>query len=931
MYFCPICLEPCPTDKHFLLHWKLKHDVSRHNLTLRCRQYNCARIFTDIHNFKRHLLRAHMKDFIFEPYPSIETQVVSSNCEEIRKDVDMWFTDSNDAMIEDTGIHILDSSSEEIYKTPSDSTDVSGIKPIHFAKQMCNVTALFVAKLYANNNLPRNFVQEVIHDVKLILNSVQTIKKKCNSVQDLDSQTEIDEMFEIFKDSFNIYKSEYQTIKYFSDFQYLILPFRIIISSEIDSRRKANKRQIYVKERDLYVISLKLVFTKFLQLPGIFGSILSYIKEIRQSRSVYSILQGEVWPKIEQKFDNIVLPLILYYDEFEVNNPLGTHRGINKLGAVYCSIACIPPAYSSVLENIFLVQLHNANDHKNLGNKIIFSNIIEQLVQLETDGIYIDISGSSQKVYFSLLLITGDNLGLNTILGFNNSFNSNYCCRVCSIEKEDRFNQLIEEEQIIRTADNYKIDVAECSNGVVEECIFNILPNFNVLTNISFDPMHDIFEGICRYESAQILNALINTEKHLSLETLNNRIRFFDFGLNDDINIPPPVNREALNKGCIIYTASEMSCFIKYLGLFIGDLIPEENKIWKLYTLLREIICIIMAPSYSEGTTNLLKIILSEHHALYLELFGERLKPKHHFLLHYPRLMQKMGPPKYISSLRFEAKHKSFKDSAKVITSRKNIAYTLALKQQLQLNFRLMTNKGFEKAILIGPTLNENLNDLQSNTNSQLAFFLKNVDYTTQSWISIDGVLYKPNMILKVNIDDLFSYFGQIKNILVERKSSNVHFVLRKLITVRFSLHLYAFEVALTNELYKRDVFKFSLNYVISYFIKAYNMLYVHYTTLSEHQLFHDKNTLCVIHRKKRHLNNLSIFEIKIYMCAFQWKSVNGITNEDNVSSNKYFILLNKLLFRATQINKGSDYLKYSLLAVILMILFFERCYFKQL
>jgi len=29
------------------------------------------------------------------------------------------------------------------------------------------------------------------------------------------------------------------------------------------------------------------------------------------------------------------LPLILHYDELEINNPLGTHRGLHKLGVVY--------------------------------------------------------------------------------------------------------------------------------------------------------------------------------------------------------------------------------------------------------------------------------------------------------------------------------------------------------------------------------------------------------------------------------------------------------------------------------------------------------------------------------------------------------------------------------------------------------------------
>jgi len=56
-----------------------------------------------------------------------------------------------------------------------------------------------------------------------------------------------------------------------------------------------------------------------------------------------------------------------------------------------------------------------------------------------------------------------------------------------------------------------------------------------------FDVMHDIFEGICRYEIAKILNNLINIEKLFSLNTLNNRIRF-----HNDKNISPAINETLL-------------------------------------------------------------------------------------------------------------------------------------------------------------------------------------------------------------------------------------------------------------------------------------------------------------------------------------------------------------------------------------------------
>ncbi|XP_074095813.1 uncharacterized protein LOC141525289 [Cotesia typhae] len=44
---------------------------------------------------------------------------------------------------------------------------------------------------------------------------------------------------------------------------------------------------------------------------------------------------------------DLILPLIVFYDDLETGNPLGSHAGINKLGAVYTSIATVPPTMSS--------------------------------------------------------------------------------------------------------------------------------------------------------------------------------------------------------------------------------------------------------------------------------------------------------------------------------------------------------------------------------------------------------------------------------------------------------------------------------------------------------------------------------------------------------------------------------------------------------
>jgi len=71
------------------------------------------------------------------------------------------------------------------------------------------------------------------------------------------------------------------------------------------------------------------------------------------------------------------------------------------------------------------------------GNHAIFKHIINQLNFLENIGIVINIKGSLYRVFFSLGLILGDNLGLHSVLGFTESFVAHYPCRFCKLSKTE--------------------------------------------------------------------------------------------------------------------------------------------------------------------------------------------------------------------------------------------------------------------------------------------------------------------------------------------------------------------------------------------------------------------------------------------------------------------------------------------------------------
>lgn len=64
--------------------------------------------------------------------------------------------------------------------------------------------------------------------------------------------------------------------------------------------------------------------------------------------------------------------LILYFDDFEINSPIGTHCCFHKIGALKFSLYCPADEYASQLEYIFLVQFQNTVEYDNCDNEKLF-------------------------------------------------------------------------------------------------------------------------------------------------------------------------------------------------------------------------------------------------------------------------------------------------------------------------------------------------------------------------------------------------------------------------------------------------------------------------------------------------------------------------------------------------------------------------------
>lgn len=470
---------------------------------------------------------------------------------------------------------------------------------------------------------------------------------------------------------------------------------------------------------------------------------------------------------------------------------------------MYYSCPVIPQKFLAALKNIFVSTVVLCNDRNVLnGNEKVFQLAIGDLKILESEGLELNVNGEVKIVYFALAVMLGDNAGINSILGFVESFSANYYCRFCKLHKCQAHYMTAVPEIFLRTVDNYAEDVIvndQSETGVFEECVFNCLESYHVVVNGTVDIMHGILEGVAKYDLCKVLFEFVYVRKYFSDDTFRDRIDNFHYGPLEAGNRPPSnkISRKSLAEDSLNF--SEMLCFVRHLGEMIGDLVPEDDPVWELYILLREIIDILFAPEFSAGTENLLHVLVVEHHQLYMELFLCNVKQKFHFMLHYSSLMLTLGPLVHLSSIRWEAKHRELKQVARATNSRINLPHTVVLKHQLRQCYRFMSGDGLKVEFSVGLT-----QLVQRETVDPRAllrdFIPPNVLVNVAKWVSVCGIYFKCGLLLHVGYNDTLPSFTKITEIIYDGTDPSGHpkiyFICSAYKTNSFSRHHHSYKVS---------------------------------------------------------------------------------------------------------------------------------------
>ena len=255
--------------------------------------------------------------------------------------------------------------------------------------------------------------------------------------------------------------------------------------------------------------------------------------------------------------------------------------------------------------------------------------------------------------------------------------------------------------------------------------------------------MHDIAEGVAKFGMLEVLKFYLSSDT-FTLHSINKRIKLFSFF--NKSNRPPSITKNQLDKGFLSYSASETINLVLFFNLIAGDFVPCDCKIWNYYLVLRRLVNLILSKWLTTMHSVYLETLIDEHHTLYKSLFQKTLKPKHHLLTHYPRILKITGPFAINCSMRFESKHRLIKLASQVTSSRINLSKSVMLRQLFAFASQIYQ---FQHGFIV--------NECNFGPNDERE--------SCYRWVCYNGNKYNKGDIVKVdeNQSDLLPVFGKVK------------------------------------------------------------------------------------------------------------------------------------------------------------------------
>ncbi len=235
------------------------------------------------------------------------------------------------------------------------------------------------------------------------------------------------------------------------------------------------------------------------------------------------------------------------------------------------------------------------------------------------------------------------------------------------------------------------------------------------------------------------------------------------------------------------------------MPLMIGDKVPEDEPAWEVLMTLKDVVELVMAPLHTDETIGYMQSKISEHRYRYFEVFPEeKVRPKHHFLKHYPWLTTVYGPLVHFWTMRFEAKHRFFKRIVRQTGCFRNILMTMARKHQSMIAYHTNNCNNQRPALSVSQRTLVAVDVLKDGIKESFARKFPGEEFVNMTnKATILGTDYNIGMMLPFGSTGGLPDFGEIQQIIIVRETPV--FVL-KLLSGWYCEHLRSFKVEPTGE-----------------------------------------------------------------------------------------------------------------------------------
>lgn len=315
MFTCFVCKVQQKDCFQLCQHLKFHHGLyPGKTLRLQCGEPGCVLAFCTYNGFRKHLNTVHRRS-VSQPVDICQNITLQRENEEV--------------------LSCGDSSAADTSHVPPDS--LQSIVPDQQLSSMCGS---IVAHLQASG-LSESTVQTIVCSMEEVINDVQSRAQEAvltnfsSETTSSDLHKNIEHSFNQLSNPFSELNTEAKRHKYFEEKWEIVEPVECVLGVRLDVRRDSSSRiysQIPVTDKYMYVPilgTLKSIF-KNKDVRE------SFLEDRQSTNGVYKDINDGSYFQQHAMFSQQkhAIQILLYYDDFETANPLGSKKGVHKLGCL---------------------------------------------------------------------------------------------------------------------------------------------------------------------------------------------------------------------------------------------------------------------------------------------------------------------------------------------------------------------------------------------------------------------------------------------------------------------------------------------------------------------------------------------------------------------------------------------------------------------